>query len=71
VRPATEFTRVVADFNHTDLVAVLLPEESHRAQPARFLLGGDERVNLEAAQENLRSREEFLEMAQKAQADFS
>src|SRR5204862_4660923 len=37
VRAATELARVARDLDHANLVAVLLPEEHHRAELARFL----------------------------------
>ena len=38
VRAAAQLARVVADLDHPDLVAVLLPEQGQRAQLARLLL---------------------------------
>ena len=53
VRAAAQLPRVVADLDHPDLIAVLLAEQRHRADPARLLLRGEERVHLEVAQQHL------------------
>ncbi len=53
VRAAAQLAGVVADLDDPHLVAVLLAEQRHRAQPARLVLRGDERVHLEVAQQHL------------------
>src|SRR6266511_4193803 len=50
---AAQLARVVADLDDADLVAVLLAEQRHRADPARLLLRGDERVHLQVAHQHL------------------
>ena len=53
VGAAAQLAGVVADLDDPHLVAVLLAEQRHRADPARLGLRGDERVHLEVAQQHL------------------
>ena len=53
VGAAAQLAGVVADLDDPHLVAVLLAEQRHRAEPARLVLRGDERVHLEVAQQHL------------------
>src|SRR6266702_792034 len=53
VRAAAQLARVVADLDHPDLVAVLLPEQGQRAQLARLLLGGVERVHVQVVDQDI------------------
>ena len=46
VRAAAQLAGVVADLDDADLVAVLLAEQRHRAEPAGLVLGGDEGAHL-------------------------
>jgi hypothetical protein len=53
VRAAAQLSRIVADLDDPHLLAVFLAEERNRAEPARLLWGGDERVDHKALQKNL------------------
>jgi hypothetical protein len=53
VRAAAQLPGVVADLDHPHLVAVLLAEERHRADPPRLVLRGDERAHLVVVQQDV------------------
>ena len=53
VRATAQLARVVADLDDAHPVAVLLAEHRDRAEPARFVLVGDEPAHLEIAQQHL------------------
>ena len=53
MRAAAQLARVIADLDHPDLIAVLLPEQGQRAQLARLLLGGVERVHVQVVDQDI------------------
>src|SRR5207253_3486578 len=53
VRAAAKLAGVLADLDHPDPVAVLLPEQRQRAHLAGLLLGGVERAHLQVVDQDL------------------
>src|SRR5207248_2314735 len=53
VGTAAQLPGVVTDLDDAYLLAVLLAEERHRAQPPRLLQGGEERVYLQVTHQHL------------------
>ena len=53
MRAAAQFPRVVADFDHPDVVAVLLPEERDRAHRLGLLNGRDKGTHVEVVDKDV------------------
>ena len=53
MRAAAQFPRVVADFDHPDVVAVFLAEERDRAHRLGLLNGRDEGTHVEVVDEDV------------------